>query len=74
MNWGKIKNILKLTFTGFKSYDGRIPDTYEQELARQSYLITLIASLIMSWAWLSYIPVDRSLHPDVPRSFISVSG
>ncbi len=66
MIWGKVKKGIQKLLLNFKYLDGKIPATYTEELSRQSYFISLIAALILLWAWLLYIPIDRSLHPDEP--------
>ena len=44
----------------------RHPPSYEEELDSQCRLL-IVPGYIMGWVlWLPYIPLDLSLHPEVP--------
>jgi serine phosphatase RsbU (regulator of sigma subunit) len=49
------------------AYDTEVfPQTYNEELSRQSYFLSFIASVILLFVWLPYIPLDQALYPDEP--------
>lgn len=60
-----IKNILLKKVLIFEKERSSYPATFQRELNYQSSRVLFFASVI-SFSWLSYIPIDRQLHPDEP--------
>ena len=50
----------------FANESEKFPQTYREELGRQAYFLSFIASIILIFVWLPYIPLDQALHPDIP--------
>jgi len=48
----------------FSSNSDNVAETYEEELGRQAYFLSLIAGIILLFVWLTYIPIDQALFPD----------
>ncbi len=50
----------------FDNERAEYPSTFQKELNYQSSRIIPIGSVIMAVAWISYIPIDKQLHPEEP--------
>ena len=48
---------------------GAYPETFDQELAFQSWKILRVSGLICALAWLPYLRLDEALHPELPSLF-----
>ncbi|MFC1669539.1 LuxR C-terminal-related transcriptional regulator [Spirochaetota bacterium] len=78
---GKAGIILNKLLRAFIFGKDRIeyPDTFREELNYQSSRIILMASLISSFVWIPYIPIDIELYPGEPliiflRAGLSITG
>ncbi len=60
-----IRDVLVRKVLIFEKERGAYPPTFQRELNYQSSRVLFFASVI-SFSWLSYIPIDRQLHPDEP--------
>ncbi|MDI1475486.1 adenylate/guanylate cyclase domain-containing protein [Polyangium sp. y55x31] len=49
---------------------GGYPETFDAELAFQSWKILRISGLICALAWLPYLRLDAALHPELPSLFL----
>ena len=71
----KLINTLKSRF--FKKYE--LPATFGEELNRQSKFALIPSAIIVIFAWLPYIPIDKNLYPHIPmilylRMGLSIAG
>ena len=62
------RNLVQKFTLPFHNPAGRdeYPLTFQKELNYQSSSLLFLCAFVMSLAWLSYIPLDRQLHPDEP--------
>lgn len=61
-----IENFIINIKKGFRISAGKIAPTFDEEIDRQCNRIIVPAAIIILFAWLSYIPTDIALHPEVP--------
>ncbi|MDC0743799.1 adenylate/guanylate cyclase domain-containing protein [Polyangium mundeleinium] len=49
---------------------GGYPESFDAELAFQSWKILRVSGLICALAWLPYLRLDEALHPEIPSLFL----
>ncbi|MDI3291456.1 adenylate/guanylate cyclase domain-containing protein [Polyangium sp. 15x6] len=49
---------------------GGYPETFDDELAFQSWKILRVSGVICALAWLPYLRLDAALHPEIPSLFL----